>query len=148
MEFGDGLNVPTMLLLLSKAWIKNPLNCTPFLPVKYKVTLFPWLTLSKNRNFDDKPGADIMIEKFVDIYKIWISVVSILPELNVTEIGEGLVCTEFPCPGFIDLQAELGAPLDHASTVYWIQIYKIKTIRAKYMVLWVSIDSLIVALFG
>ena len=53
----------------------------------------------------------------------------------MTEIGEGLVCTEFPWPGFIDLQAELGAPLDHALTVYCIQIYKIKAIRTKYIVL-------------
>ena len=48
--------------------------------------------------------------------------------LNLREIGEGLVCTELPCPGFIDLQAELGAPLDHASTVQCILMHKRKII--------------------
>ena len=40
----------------------------------------------------------------------------LLPLLKLRPTGAGLVCTEFPCPGFIDLHAELGAPLDHALT--------------------------------
>ena len=42
--------------------------------------------------------------------------IKLLPLLKLIPTGAGLVCTEFPCPGFIDLHAELGAPLDHALT--------------------------------
>ena len=40
---------------------------------------------------------------------------------------------EFPCPGFIDLHAELGAPLDHALTELHMQTKKIKAIIEKFI---------------
>ena len=53
--------------------------------------------------------------------------------LKLRPTGAGLVCTEFPCPGFIDLHAELGAPLDHALTELHMQTKKIKAIIEKFI---------------
>ena len=46
--FEGGLNDPIMLLLLSNAWIRNPLNVMPLFPLMETVTLFPGLILPES----------------------------------------------------------------------------------------------------